>query len=89
VIAVAEVGKLAPVPLPASGRGVEEARKGRRPVDYATEGIHEAEIYDGALLEPGMRLTGPAVVETKGTTVVLHPGNALRVDDYGNLLITV
>jgi hypothetical protein len=27
------------------------------------------------------------VVETKGTTVVVHPGNTLTVDDYGNLVI--
>ena len=46
-------------------RSLEEARKGRRDVDYATEGVHEADIYDGDLLEPGMRFTGPAIVETR------------------------
>jgi N-methylhydantoinase A len=36
-----------------------------------------------------MRLGGPAIVETKGTTVVVHPGSTLTVDDYGNLIIRI
>ncbi len=89
VIAIAEVGKLAPAPLPAIGRRLEEALKGRRRVDYATEGVHDADIYAGELLEPGMSFEGPAIVETSGTTVVVHPGNDVHVDDYGNLIISV
>jgi N-methylhydantoinase A len=89
VVAVAEVGKLAPTPLPLSGRTTADALKGRRSVDYATEGIHEADIYDGDLLDPGMAFDGPAIVETKGSVVVVHPGNAVTVDDYGNLIIAI
>ena len=80
---------LTPAPLPVGGRSLDEARKGTRSVDYATEGVHEAAVYAGELLEPSMRFDGPAVVETKGTTVVVHPGNELAVDDYGNLVITL
>lgn len=89
LVAIAEVGKLAPSKLPVSGRTVTEALKGRRNVDYAIEGVHEAALYDGALLEPGMRFDGPAVVEMKGTTIVVHPGNVVRVDDYGNVIISI
>jgi len=89
VVAIAEVGKLAPAALPVTGRALGDARKGRRPVDYATEGVHEADIYAGELLEPGMRFDGPAIVETSGSTVVVHPGNEVAVDDYGNLVIHV
>jgi N-methylhydantoinase A len=89
VVAIAEVGKLAPTPLPTTGRRLDDALKGRRAVDYATEGIHEADIYAGELLDPGMSFDGPAIVETKGSTVVVHPGNELAVDDYGNLVISV
>lgn len=89
LVAIAEVGKLSPERLPTTGRTVAEAVKGHRSVDYATEGIHEATIYDGALLEPGFDFAGPAVVESKGTTTVVHPGNRLHVDDYGNLVITI
>ena len=87
VVAIAEVGKLTPAPLPVSGRSLDEARKGVRSVDYATEGIHEAAIYTGELLEAGMRFAGPAVVETRGTTIVVHPGNEAAVDNYGNVVI--
>jgi N-methylhydantoinase A len=89
VVAIAEVGKLAPTPLPPTGRTLADAVKGRRQVDYATEGIHEADIYEGELLEPGMSFKGPAIVETKGSTIVVHAGNDVTVDDYGNLLITI
>ena len=46
-----------------------------------------ADIYDGDLLEPGMEFRGPAVIETSGTTVVVHPGNQVTVDEFGNLHI--
>ncbi|MGH3050879.1 MAG: hydantoinase/oxoprolinase family protein, partial [Gaiellaceae bacterium] len=87
LVAVAEVGKLSPALLPSTGRSLEEARKGRRTVDYATEGIHEADVYVGELLEPGMSFAGPAIVELKSSTVVIHPGNQVAVDGYGNLLV--
>ncbi|HEX7084007.1 MAG TPA: hydantoinase/oxoprolinase family protein [Gaiellaceae bacterium] len=87
LVAVAEVGKLSPALLPETGRTLEEARKGRRTVDYATEGIHEADVYVGELLEPGAVFSGPAVVEMKSSTVVIHPGNRVTVDGYGNLVI--
>jgi N-methylhydantoinase A len=44
-------------------------------------------IYDGALLVSGNRIAGPAVVETTDTTVVVHPGRALKVDAFGNFEI--
>lgn len=46
-------------------------------------------IYDGALLEPGNRVAGPAVVETEATSVVIHPGQRLEVDAYGNFELDV
>jgi N-methylhydantoinase A len=89
LVAIAEVGKLTPAAQPATGRAAADARKARRPVDYATEGIHEADVYAGELLEPGMRFDGPAIVESKGTTIVIHPGNEVEVDEYGNVRITL
>jgi N-methylhydantoinase A len=89
VVAIAEIGKLAPAKLPVTGRPLDEAGKGQRQVDYATEGNHLADVYDGDLLEPGMSFEGPAIVETSGSTTVIHPGNAVTVDEYGNLLITI
>jgi len=89
VVAIAEVGKLEPAPLPATGRSLGEARKRRRVVDYATEGAHESGVYVGELLEPGMAFRGPAIVESRSSTIVVHPGNELIVDEYGNARIEV
>ncbi len=87
VVATAKVGKIAPAPLSVSGRTPEQARKGMRSVDFATEGVHTASIYAGELLEPGMRFGGPAIVETKSSTIVIHPANEVMIDRYGNVVI--
>ncbi|GAK71976.1 hydantoin utilization protein A [Agrobacterium rubi TR3 = NBRC 13261] len=89
LIASSEVGKLELVKLPKSGADVSSAIKGRRSVDYATEGAHDATIYDATKLEPGMRFHGPAIIEDPGMTIVVHPGNAVFVDDFGNTHIDI
>ena len=45
-------------------------------------------VYDGERFVPGNRVSGPAIVETADTTVVVHPGRRLRVDALGNFEIT-
>jgi N-methylhydantoinase A len=87
MVASAEVGKLTMRKRDATGTKAEAALKGHRDVDYALEGVHSAAIYDGAKLEPGMKLQGPAIVEDSGSTVVVHPGNTVEVDGYGNIHI--
>jgi N-methylhydantoinase A len=46
-----------------------------------------SQVYDGALLVPGNRIVGPAVIETTDTTVVVHPRRSLKVDAFGNFEI--
>ena len=89
LVAVAQIGKLKPEALPITGRALQAASKGLRSVDFALEGVHQAALYDYALLEPHMTFCGPAIVEDAGTTVVIHPGNHVRVDYLGNLHITL
>jgi N-methylhydantoinase A len=89
VVAIAEVGKLEPAPLPVTGRTLDDARKPRRRVDFATAGIHETDVYAGGLLEPGMEFSGPAIVETAGSTITVSPGADVTVDDYGNVIIEI
>ena len=88
LVALAEIGKLTMHERPPTGTPTEQAVKGYRDVDYALEGIHKATIYDGTRLEPGMRFTGPAIVEDPGATLVVHPGNQVEMDGYGNLHIS-
>ena len=89
LVASAEVGKLQLAPLPKTGASFAAALKARRLVDYALQGAHEADIYDAEKLEPGMSFAGPAVIEDHGTTVVVHPGQSVSIDAYGNIHIEI
>jgi N-methylhydantoinase A len=86
LVAIAEVDKLKPEKLPATGRKLDASRavKMQREVDYAEAGIHLATIYDGDALEPGMSFVGPAIIEEAGATTVIPPDLPCHVDDYGN-----
>jgi N-methylhydantoinase A len=84
LIAFAEVDKLEPQKLSRTEGTIEDAVKGHRQVDYLEAGTHEATIYDGDALSPGMSFSGPAVIEEAATTVVIPPSMGCRVDDYGN-----
>jgi N-methylhydantoinase A len=67
---------------------VAEARRPSRKV-YWADLKREADtpIYDGTVLRPGNAVAGPTVVETPDTTVVVHPGQTLHVDRFGNFEI--
>jgi N-methylhydantoinase A/oxoprolinase/acetone carboxylase beta subunit len=45
-------------------------------------------VYDGELLGAGNTIDGPAIIETRDTTVVVHPGTTLTVDTLGNFELT-
>ncbi len=87
LIAIAEVDKLKPQKVQPKGKKLEDAVKGQRKVDFIEDGIHLATIYAGELLEPGMKFSGPAVVEESGATIVIPPGLPCEIDEYGNYQI--
>jgi N-methylhydantoinase A len=87
VVATSEVGKLTMKEMPSSGTLEIEARKGEREVDYALEGTHKAQLYDGEKLEPGMEFVGPSIIEDSGSTTVVHPENKVYIDGYSNIHI--
>jgi N-methylhydantoinase A len=87
LIAIAEVDKLKPEKHPKTGRKLLDAIKGKRVVDFIESGIHQATIYNGNALEPGMSFTGPAIIEEADTTVVIPPDLPCNMDDYGNYCI--
>ena len=64
------------------------ARVGRRQIFVEADGgFGAADIYDFNRLAPGNVLTGPAVIHTPITTVVLQAHQIGRVDPYRNVLI--
>ena len=89
VVATTEVGKLTMKEMPNQKTDESEARKGEREVDYALDGIHQAILYDGEKLMPGMKLIGPAIIEDSGATTVIQPGNKVYIDGYTNIHIEI
>ncbi len=69
---------------PQTGIGPEDAILHIRKVDFDRHGIHDAAIYDGLRLEPGMKFDGPAVVQEASVSMVVPPKYAVTVDSYGN-----
>jgi N-methylhydantoinase A len=84
LVASADIGKPGTPPMPVTGRRLEATLKGRRPVDFDIEGVHDAAIHDGDLMEPGMAVAGPAIIELAATIVIVHPADHAEVDRYGN-----
>jgi N-methylhydantoinase A len=50
-------------------------------VDYA--------VYEREALTPGVRVDGPAVIEERTATTVIHAGDTLTVGEHGELDITI
>jgi len=68
---------------------VERARTGTRGVCFEpANGYVDTGIYWRPDLLAGDRLNGPVIVEEYGSTVPVHPGFVVRVDAFGNLVIT-
>ncbi len=69
----------------ARGAPPAAALRGRREVYWSDLGkTQRSPVYDGAHLRPGHEVKGPCIVETTETTIVVHPGQRLRVDPWGN-----
>ena len=72
----------------AAGDVAERAVTGTRPVCFdAAEGYLPTTVYARGRLGAGDTFSGPAIIEEFGSTVPVHPGFVVRVDDYGNLVI--
>ena len=58
-------------------------------MDFDQHGVHEATIYDGLSLDPGMTFAGPAVVQEPAVSLVVSPGHKVKIDDFGNYHIAI
>jgi N-methylhydantoinase A len=70
---------------PADG-GTDRAVTGSRRVFF--DDWADTPTYNRPDLGPGDVVRGPAIIEEFGSTVPVHPGFAVTVDSYGNLLLT-
>lgn len=76
-------------PAKASGKKIEDAKTGERKIYFGKE--HRellCDIYSRDRLEPGQRISGPAIIGQLDTTTVIQPEHQATVDEYRNLILT-
>ncbi|WP_329064098.1 hydantoinase/oxoprolinase family protein [Amycolatopsis sp. NBC_01480] len=66
-----------------------DALVGTRPAYFEGRGFIEAPIYDGALIEPGYVIAGPAVIHEPGTTIVICDGQEAMLDQHETYVVEV
>ena len=65
------------------------AQRGARPVYFAGAGFVDTPTIQRSALKAGNRIAGPALIEEHASTTVVHPGDQLEVDAFGDLIITI
>jgi N-methylhydantoinase A len=87
---VAAVGARHTVELPQIPQGAAPVPIVRRPVTFgAGDGPVDTPVYRRSDFGAGAEIAGPAVIGQVDATTLLPPGSSARVDDYGNILVTV
>ena len=87
--AIVESGKPSILEIPRGTGDGDEALKSYRRVFFRDErDAVTCPVYDRERLGAGDAFRGPAIVEEWNTTTIVHPGQRLGVDDYGNLIIS-
>ena len=90
-----ELAREIPARVPGSTDGSHQgqvavlAARSSRPVCFDAEaGYVATDVYWRPDLRAGDTFSGPAIVEEFGSTVPVHPGFTVRVDAFGNLVVT-
>ncbi len=74
--------------IPRGGRGAAAAARGTRRTYFKGLGHRTCGIYTRDLLVAGNAIQGPAIIEDFGSTTLVLPGQHVRVDPFGILVIT-
>jgi N-methylhydantoinase A len=78
------------IPRIASSRAAPSAAiRTERRVDFDQQGQVMTPVYDRLALGADVELTGPAILEEAAATTVVPPGRRIRLDEFGNVRITV
>lgn len=73
---------------PAAPQGVETAKRGERSIFLGGEaGRIDAPVYDRHKMANGHKASGPALVESAQTTILIPPGWSLSIDRYDNAVL--
>jgi len=72
---------------PAASGPLEDALRARRPAYFGGRFL-DTPVYDGDRIRVGHVVEGPAIVEERFTTIVVHPGQRAALDRFGSYEIT-
>ncbi len=86
---VSVIGRLPKTALPKheGAKNLDLARKHSRQV-YFGKWVTTS-IYDAEKVPPGSEILGPAIIESKFTTVIIEEGNIITMDDYGGMALNI
>lgn len=86
---ITAIGTVQKVPISEipGGSNLEDAATGSRKVYFDNGGWLETTIYDRAALPVEVAFTGPAIIDEMSSTTVVLPGQKVRKDVFGNLII--
>ena len=71
----------------ATGSAEECVKRHRRILWNPAAGYEDTAVYDGERLGAGHRISGPAVIEERATTVVVPAAYVCTVDDVKNYIL--
>ena len=78
------------LPAPAALSRAGNALKGTRQAWFpAAGGMVDCPVYDRYLLQPGLRIKGPCLIEERESTVLLDVGDSAELDTRGNLIAAI
>jgi N-methylhydantoinase A len=69
-------------------RSGTDAVKTKRPVWFRETGVIDATIYDRRRMPSGLQVTGPAVIESLESTILVPPGWRAEMNEDGFVLLT-
>jgi N-methylhydantoinase A len=76
------------LPMTVMPRDEDRGERGRRPVTFESRPV-DCPIYLRSGFRAGDQLDGPAVIEEIGATILVYPGDKMRVNEIGHLVIEV
>jgi N-methylhydantoinase A len=76
------------LPLATASHAGDRGERGRRPVIFDTQPV-DCPVYLRSGFNAGDQLTGPAVIEELGATILVYPGDTMAVNELGQLVIEV
>ena len=88
---VKAIGKVVKAPLPTlQSHTTPPTPISQREVYFgAARGWLETKVYRRSDLGAGLAMRGPVIIEEMSSTTVIAPEQAMRVDDYGNLIVHI